>query len=191
MITKISIFRTKNRELMCLGQVLAIAGILMFSALFLSACGNVLNSEDKLPVLEFKSRFEVESKKLSITGNIARSKTGETEINIGSPEALAGLKFKHSGSENLISKDGLTYKTDELILPGTSDLTAIFEAIDYMAGQKDEEPFFTDSKEMAFIGKISAGKFELRADKKTGFITEIKAGEQATVKFFGQEKLTS
>lgn len=168
-----------------------IAEILIFAALFLSACGNVLKSEDKLPVLEFKSNFEVESKKLSITGNIARSQPGEIEINIDSPEALAGLKFKHSGSENLISKDGLTYKTDELILPETSNLNAIFEAIDYMASNKDEEAFFKDDKEMAFIGKISAGKFELRADKKTGYITEIKVGEQATIKFFGQEKLTS
>ncbi len=168
-----------------------IAGMLLFAALFLSACDNVLEPAGKCPVLEFKSNFEVESKKLSITGNIVRSQAGEIEINVDSPEALAGLKFKHSGSENLISKDGLTYKTDELILPGTSGLTAIFEAIDYMASNKDEEAFFKDDKEMAFIGKTSAGKFELRADKKTGFITEIKVGEQNTVKFFGQEKLTS
>lgn len=168
-----------------------IAGILIFAALFLSACGNVLKPASNCPVLEFKSSFEVDSKKLSITGNIARSQPGEIEINIDSPEALAGLKFKHSGSKNLISKDGLTYKTDELILPETSDLTAIFEAIDYMASNKDEEAFFKDDKEMAFIGKTSVGKFELRADKKTGFITEIKVGEQATIKFFGQEKLTS
>lgn len=166
-----------------------IVTILMFAVIFMSACGNVLESECKRPVLEFKSRFEVDSKKLSITGEIMRSKGGEIELTVDSPETLGGLKIKHSGSENLISKDDLTYRTDTLILPGGSDITAILEAIDYMASNKDEAPFFTDSKEIAFIGKISAGKFELRADKKTGFITEIKIGEQTTVKFSSQEKL--
>lgn len=161
--------------------------ILMFAVIFVSACGNVLEPESKRPILEFKSRFEVDSKKLSITGNIMRFKDGKIEITVDSPETLRGLKIKHSGSENLISKDDLTYKTDELILPESSDIIAILEAIDYMASNKNEAPFFTDSKENAFIGKISVDKFELRADKKTGFITEIKIGEQSTVKFSNQK----
>lgn len=161
--------------------------ILMFAVIFVSACGNVLEPESKRPILEFKSRFEVDSKKLSITGNIMRFKDGKIEITVDFPETLRGLKIKHSGSENLISKDDLTYKTDELILPESSDIIAILEAIDYMASNKNEAPFFTDSKENAFIGKISVDKFELRADKKTGFITEIKIGEQSTVKFSNQK----
>lgn len=166
-----------------------IVTILMFSVIFMSACGNVLETECKRPVLEFKSRFEVDSNKASITGGIIRSQGGEIEITVDFPETLGGLKIKHSGSENLISKDDLTYKTDALILPGGSDITAILEAIDYIASNKDEAPFFKDSEEIAFIGKISVGKFELRADKKTGFITELKIGEKSTVKFSGQEKL--
>ncbi len=174
---------------MCMRRFWAIVTVLMFAIIFLSGCGNGLEPEGKRPVLEFKSKFEVNSKKLSITGNMMRFQGGEIEITVDSPETLSGLKIKHRGSENLISKDGLIYKTDELILPGGSDITAILEAIDYMSSNKDEAPFFTDSKEIAFIGKISVDKFELRADKKTGFITEIKIGEQSTVKFSCQENL--
>ncbi len=58
-----------------------------------------------------------------------------------------------------------------------------------MVDNVDEEPFYKDSEEMAFIGKVDAGKFELRADRKTGLITEIKHGNKATIKFSNQEKL--
>ena len=74
-------------------------------------------------------------------------------------------------------------------MPESSDIAAVIEALEYMADNPDEAPFYKDSEEMAFIGKINAGKFELRANRKSGLITTIKIGEKADVKFSNQEKL--
>ena len=156
---------------------------------FLSACTAAFETSKERPILEFKSEVEVCSEKVQLSANIVRTADGAIQMSVSSPEALSGFQIKHSAAENFITKNGLTYKTNTLILPDSSDITAVFEALEYVAKNPDEVPFYKDSEEMAFIGKISAGKFELRASRKTGLITEIKIGEKTTVKFSNQEKL--
>lgn len=165
-----------------------IAGIL-FPVFFLSACNNSLENNNERPVMEFKSKMEINSEKMNVSANIFRDKVGNMQIEFTSPETLAGLKINYSDSESSVEKDDLLYKTNELVFPSFSDVTSVLEAISYVAENADESPFYKDTKEMAFIGKISSGKFELRADRKTGLISEIKIGEKTTVKFCDQEKL--
>lgn len=167
-------------------RFLMATGVLL-PVLFLSACA-AKSVADKRPALNFKSDLEIYSSKATLSAKIIRNEA-DTQIEITSPESLNRLKISHGSDENSISKDGLAYKTDKLILPSDSDIAAIFEVLDFMAENSGEEPFFTDNTEIAFIGKVDAGKFELRADRKTGLITEIKIGDKSTIKFSNQEKL--
>lgn len=167
-------------------RFIVVAGILL-PGLFLSACGAKTIESNRL-ILTFKSDIEISFEKLSLTAKIARTE-GDTQVEITSPGILCGLKISHGKSGNSIAKNGLEYRTDEIVLPIESSVAAIFEVLDFMVDNVDEEPFYKDSEEMAFIGKVDAGKFELRADRKTGFITEIKYGDKATIKFSNQEKL--
>lgn len=169
-------------------RFLIIAGILL-PVFFLSACDNGIATNNERPVLEFKSDVDINSEQVKLSANIVRTADGTVQMDVVSPESLSGLQIKYCESENFITKNGLTYKTDNLILPESSDITAVIEAIEYMAGNTDEPPFYKDSEEMAFIGKINSGKFELRANRKSGLITAIKIGEKTDVKFSNQEKL--
>ena len=169
-------------------RFLIVTGILL-PAFFLSACDNGIGAYNERPVLEFKSDLEVNSEKAQLSAKIVRNADGTILLDIVSPESLSGLQIKHGDSENLIEKNGLTYKTNTLVLPGSSDVVAVLEALDYMASNLDEPPFYKDSEEMAFIGKVDSGKFELRANRKNRLITVIKIGEKTEVKFSNQEKL--
>ncbi len=167
-------------------RFLVVAGILL-PGLFLSACG-AKDVESNRPILTFKSNIEISSEKLNLSAKIARTHDN-TQLEFTSPESLTGLKLSHGETRNSISMNSLEYKTDELVLPSGSSIAAVFEVLDFMAENSDEEPFYKDSEEMAFLGKVTSGKFELRADRKTGFITEIKIGDKITAKFSNQEKL--
>lgn len=167
-------------------RFIVVAGIFL-SGLFLSACGTK-TIESNRPILTFKSDMEISYEELNLEAKLARTEE-VTQVEIMSPGSLCGLKISHGESGNSISKNGLEYKTDEMVLPGDSSFVAIFEVLDFMAANVDEEPFYKDSEEMAFIGKVAAGKFELSADRKTGFIKDIKLGDKATIKFSNQEKI--
>ena len=167
-------------------QLLVVAGILL-PGLFLSGCG-AKELESNRPVLTFKSNIEISSEKTNLSAKIARTEDN-TQLEATSPESLVGLKISHGKTGNSISMNGLEYKTDELVLPSGSSIAAVFEVLDFMAENSDEAPFYKDSEEMAFLGKVDAGNFELRADRKNGFITEIKIGDKRTAKFSNQEKL--
>lgn len=169
-------------------RFLIITGIFL-PVFFLSACDNGIATNNERPVLEFKSDLDINSEKVRLSASIVRTADGTVQMDVVSPESLSGLQIKHGESENFITKNGLTYKTDNLILPESSDIAAVIEALEYMADNPDEAPFYKDSEEMAFIGKINSGKFELRANRKSGLITAIKIGEKADVKFSNQEKL--
>lgn len=169
-------------------RFLLITGIFL-PVFFLSACDSAVQLNDSSPVLEFKGDVDIKSDEMQMKASIIRDKNGVTQINITSPETLKGLNFKHSETENSISKDELSYKTDELVIPSSSSIASIMEALDCMSTMKDEKPFYKDEKEMAFIGKIDNGKFELRADRKTGLITEIKIGEKITALFSKQDSI--
>lgn len=169
-------------------RFLIITGILL-PVFFLSACDNGIATNNERPVLDFKSDLDINSEKVRLSASIVRTADGTVQMDVVSPESLSGLQIKHCESENFITKNGLTYKTDSLILPESSDIAAVIEALEYMADNPDEAPFYKDSEEMAFIGKINSGKFELRANRKSGLITAIKIGEKADVKFSNQEKL--
>lgn len=169
-------------------RFLIITGILL-PVFFLSACDNGIVTNNERPVLEFKSDLDINSEKVRLSASIVRTADGTVQVDVVLPESLNGLQIKHGESENFIKKNGLTYKTDSLILPESSDIAAVIEALEYMADNPDEAPFYKDSEEMAFIGKINSGKFELRANRKSGLITTIKIGEKADVKFSNQEKL--
>ncbi len=168
-------------------RFLIVTGILL-PAFFLSACENGISTNNERPVLEFKSDLDINSEKMQLSAKIERTADGTILINVISPDSLSGMQVKHGDSENLITKNGLTYKTDSLILPNSSDITAMIEALDFMSDNPDESPFYKDSEEMAFIGKINSGKFELRADRKSGLITVIKIGEKTEVKFSNHGK---
>lgn len=161
----------------------------MLPIFFLSACSGGFVTNNEQPVLEFKSNAEINSEKVQLSAEVARTADGIICVNIVRPESLNGLQIKHGSAENVITKGGLSYKTDKLVLPNSSEVAAIIEALDYTAENLGEPPFYKDSEEMAFIGKIDAGKFELKASRKSGFITAIKIGEKTTVKFFNQEKI--
>ena len=167
-------------------QLLVVAGILL-PGLFLSGCG-AKDIENNRPILTFKSNIEISSEKTNLSAKIARTEDN-TQLEATSPESLVGLKISHGKTGNSISMNGLEYKTDELVLPSGSSIAAVFEVLDFMAENSDEAPFYKDSEEMAFLGKVDAGNFELRADRKNGFITEIKIGDKRTAKFSNQEKL--
>ena len=167
-------------------RFIVVAGIFL-SGLFLSACGTK-TIESNRPILTFKSDIEISSEELNLTARIARTEE-ETQVEIMSPGSLCGLKISHGKSGNSIAKNDLEYRTDEMVLPTDSSVATIFEVLEYMAENGDEEPFYKDSEEMAFIGKVAAGKFELRSERKTGFIKEIKLGDKTTIKFSNQEKL--
>ena len=167
-------------------QLLVVAGILL-PGLFLSGCG-AKDIERNRPILTFKSNIEISSEKTNLSAEIARTEDN-TQLEVTSPESLVGLKISHGEPENSIAMNGLEYKTDELVLPSGSSIAAVFEVLDFMAENRDEEAFYKDSKEMAFLGKVAEGKFELRADRKTGLLTEIKIGDTITAKFSNQEKL--
>lgn len=167
-------------------RLLVVAGILL-PGLFLSACG-AKDIERNRPILTFKSNIEISSEKTNLSARIARTQNN-TQLEVTSPESLVSLKISHGEAENSISMNGLEYKTDELVLPSNSSIAAVFEVLDFMAENSDEDPFYKDSEEMAFLGKVDAGNFELRADRKTGFITEIKVEDKITAKFSNQEKL--
>ena len=169
-------------------RFLIITGILL-PVFFLSACDNGIVTNNERPVLEFKSDLDINSEKVRLSASIVRTAAGTVQMDVVSPESLNGLQIKHGESENFITKNGLTYKTDSLILPESSDIAAVIEALEYMADNPDEAPFYKDSEEMAFIGKINSGKFELRANRKSGLITVMKIGEKADIKFSNQEKL--
>lgn len=167
-------------------RLLVVAGILL-PGLFLSGCG-AKDIERNRPILIFKSNIEISSEKTNLSAEIARTEDN-TQLEVTSPESLVGLKISHGKTGNSISMNGLEYKTDELVLPGRSNIAAVFEVLDFIAENIDEEPFYKDSHEMAFLRKVTAGKFELRADRKTGLLTEIKIGDKITAKFSNQEKL--
>lgn len=167
-------------------RLLVVAGILL-PGLFLSACG-AKDIERNRPILTFKSNIEISSEKTNLSAEIVQTQ-GNTQIEVTSSGSLCGLKIGHGKSGNSIAKNCLEYKTDEMVLPGDSSCVAIFDILDFMAENSDEEPFYKDSHEMVFLGKVTAGKFELRADRKTGFITEIKVEDKVTAKFSSQEKL--
>lgn len=167
-------------------RFLVIAGILL-PGLFLSACGTK-TVESNRPILTFKSDMEISSEELNLTAKIVSTEK-DTQVEIMSPSSLCGLKISHGKSGNSIAKNDLEYRTDEMVLPTDSSVATIFEVLEYMAENGDEEPFYKDSEEMAFIGNVDAGKFELRAERKTGFIKGIKLGDKATIKFSNQEKL--
>lgn len=167
-------------------RLLVVAGILL-PGLFLSACG-AKDIERNRPILTFKSDLEISSEKTNLSAEIVRTQDN-TQIEVTSSGSLCGLKISHGEAGNSISMNGLEYKTDELVLPSGSSIAAVFEVLDFMAENSDEDPFYKDSDEMAFLGKVTAGKFELRADRKTGFITEIKVEDKVTAKFSSQEKL--
>ncbi len=167
-------------------RILVVAGILLLG-LFLSGCG-AKDIEHNRPILTFKSNIEISSEKNNLSAKIARTEDN-TQLEVISPKNLEGLKISHGKTGNSISMNGLEYKTDERVLPTGSSIAAVFEVLDFMAENSDEEPFYKDSHEMAFLGKIAADKFELRADRKTGLITEIKIGDKTTAKFSNQEKL--
>lgn len=156
---------------------------------FLSACNNTFDINDKDLVLEFKSEFEINSEKTHCSAQIIRTSAEGTQIEFVEPENLKGLKICHNGKTNYITKDELTYQTDTFILPSSSEVVSVIEVIEYVIQNPNESPFYKDNKEMAFIGKIKTGKFELKAARDTGLITEIKIGDDTTIKFFNQEKL--
>lgn len=167
-------------------RFLVVAGILL-PGLFLSGCG-AKDIENNRPILTFKSDLEISSEKTNLSAKIARTEDN-TQLEVTSPESLVGLKISHGEAGNSISMNGLEYKTDELVLPSGSSIAAVFEVLDFMFENSDEAPFYKDSEEMAFLGKVDAGNFELRADRKTGLLTEIKIGDKITAKFSSQEKL--
>lgn len=167
-------------------RFLFITGILI-PVIFLSACGENTTTNDEYPMLDFKSNVDIKSDEIQMNANITRDKSGFTTLEVISPETIKGLTFDHSSTENSISKDGLSYKTDVMVLPSSSIVVSIMDALDCMSEIKDEKPFYKDKNEMAFIGKIDGGKFELKADRKTGFIKEIKIGEKITASFSKQD----
>lgn len=156
---------------------------ILISVFFLSACENNVGNNDKFPTLEFESMVEIVSDDMKVNAKMIRDNTGNTQIEIISPETLNGLIFKNNELESSISKDELSYKTDDIVLPQSSGIASVIEALNVMDKMRQEKPFYKDDKEMAFIGKIGCGKFELRAERKTGFITEIKIGEKITASF--------
>ncbi len=166
--------------------LVVVAGILL-PGLFLSGCG-AKDIESNRPILTFKSNMEISSEETNLSAKVARAED-TTQLEVTSPESLVGLKISHGKTGNSISMNGLAYKTDELVLPTGSSIAAVFEVLDFMAENSNEEAFYKDSEEMAFLGKVATDKFELRADRKTGFITEIKIGDKITTKFLNQEKL--
>lgn len=168
-------------------RFLIVFGMLL-PLLFLSACQNITANNER-PVLEFKSDLDINSEKIQLSAKLSRTADGTVLIDIVSPDSLNGLQIKSSNSQNLITKNGLTYKTDSLILPNSSDISALIEALTFMADSPNEAPFYKNSEEMAFIGKTNSEKFELRANRKTGLITAIKIGEKADIKFLNPEKL--
>lgn len=167
-------------------RFLFITGILI-PVIILAGCGNNTLTNDEHLMLDFKSNVDIKSDEIQMNANITRDKSGTTSLEVTSPETLKGLVFDHSSTENSISKDGLSYKTDAVVLPNSSVVVSIMDALDCMSEMEEEKPFYKDDKEMAFIGKIDVGKFEVRADRKTGFIKEIKIGEKITASFSKQD----
>ncbi len=164
-----------------------VSGILLPVFFLLSGCnkGCEINSR---PILNFIGDLEIISEASPLYAKITQTED-YTQIEITSPENLNGLQITHRQTDTSISQNGLSYKADGLVLPRESEISLLFEVFDFIKSNADEEPFFKDLSEMAFIGKTSSGKFELRADRKNGLITEIKIDDKATIKFSNQEAL--
>ena len=162
---------------------------LLFLILFLSGCSDNLTLDNKPTTLEFKSDLSIKFKEMELSANIIRTEDHSVSITVTAPETLNGLKIERNNSQSSISKGELIFKTDNIILPNSSVLKSIIDILDYIANNPEEEPYYSDSKEIDFIGKINDEKFELKVNKNIGFIKEIKIGENVDVNFFNQEKL--
>ena len=169
-------------------RFIVLAGLL-FSIFFSSGCNNELNLGNKPPILEFKSDLNIKSNERDLSANIIRKADNSVSINVTAPENLDGLKIERNNSKSSISKDGLSFKTDEILLPKSSVLKEIIDILDYIANNLEEKPFYSGRAEINFMGKINNEKFELKANKNTGFIEKIKIGENTYINFFSQEKL--
>ena len=162
---------------------------LLYSIFFLSGCSNKLALDNKPTILEFKSDLNIKFKEMELSANIIRTEEPYVSITVTAPETLNGLKIERNNSQSAMSKGELSFKTDNIILPNSSALKSIIDILDYIASKPEEEPYYSDSKEIGFVGKINDEKFELKVNKNIGFIKEIKIGENVDVNFFNQEKL--
>ena len=73
---------------------------------------------------------------------------------------------------------------DEILLPKSSVLKEIIDILDYIANNLEEKPFYSGRAEINFMGKINNEKFELKANKNTGFIEKIKIGTNGYIMAF-------
>lgn len=160
---------------------------IVLPVIFLYGCNTKANYSKQRPILNFTSDIDIVLDDMKISGNIVKSSEGFIKIDIISPENLSGLKIEHSNNENSITKNDLTYKSCDIILPSSSIIETIVNIFDYITSNPDEGPSYQNAEEMCFIGKTDSGKFELKADRKTGFIKQIKMEGKTTVNFSNQK----
>lgn len=122
--------------------------------------------------LPFRSEMKIQAGELELSGEVKRYGTGIWELDVASPETLAGLKISSSDSGVKASLGELTLELPTEDINERAVFSLIFKAIDSAAAA--EALVCTETEDgKVFKGSFSAGEYTLTFDPATLVPTRI------------------
>lgn len=122
--------------------------------------------------LPFKSEMKIQAGELEFNGEVKRYGTGVWELNVTSPETLAGLKLSSSDGGVKASLGELTLELPVEDVNENAVFSLIFKAID-SAASADALVCTETADGKVFSGTFSAGEYTLTFDPETLALTGI------------------
>ncbi len=140
--------------------------------LTLSSCKSMVNTTKPSLDEQFISSFTIIANDTEISGNISRLGLGIYEMEIISPEDLAGLTVSYSDSGILCKFNGLELNLAKDEINNYAYFEMIFSALDNYLTATDAE-IITEERGLVYKNTINSGEFELCFDTETQKLTQI------------------
>lgn len=166
--------------------LVAFIGALLIVGLFF-ACRN--RSENTiLPPADltknFTAKADIHFGEMEAVASINREGDGVYNVTLVSPKALNGMSFQYNGSDITISYLGMSVALSDDSLIANAMTTAIIKAVDTVA--RDQGITMKKSgNAIVMKGENDNGEFELKLDKKTGSLLNLKIPEMDLECTFG------
>ena len=152
---------------------LVLAGILLILCF---ACSKK-SENDAIPPADmtksFTAKADIHFGDVAATATINRIGDGVCDVTLISPQALNGMKFQYNGDQITVSYTGMSVELDDDSLLANAMATAIVKAVD-MAARDQGITMKKSGKTIIMKGENDSGEFELRLDKETGSLLELK-----------------
>lgn len=156
--------------------IIAAAAAVALLVFLLFACKGGGDSE-QLPPVDFAKGFtakaDIRFGNIEATATLNRIADGICDVTLISPKALNGMKFQYNGNDIEISYLGMSVKMNDDSLLANAMASAIVKAVD--AAARDSGVSMKKSgKTILMKGTNENGEFELRLDKNSGALLNLK-----------------